>query len=266
MSELPISPRSAARIRHDGRYGGRIGKRDAPLPAAPDAMRPVLAEAWWTQAATEARVAHSFALITRALREAGADDALVKLADRAVDDEHRHAALCEGLSAAYAGAAPRPYVDVAPYRPEHPDAPRALRPVLHVVGQCCFNETFAGAYLACASEGATEALARYALRELLADEIDHARIGWAFLQTRSKAERAALSKRLVALALSNLREWFRLDLPAHERFAAYGIPHRERVREALFECLRGVLIPGFAAAGLDTRALERFARTGRPDA
>jgi hypothetical protein len=237
--------------------------RDEIAELAPD-VRAKLASIWLSQAATEARVAGSFAVIHRSLDRLGADRSLVALAARAVDDEHRHATLCEEIAGRYAGRACGPHAVLPEQRPRHPSASPALRDALYVVGQCALNETFASAYLGAAHRVARTPVARAALRELLEDEIDHARIGWAYLSMAPEAVRRALGPWLVPLVVSNLREWRAIELPDDDRLAPHGVPPSELAQVELTAAVESLLLPGFAHVGLDTRALERWSRAGAP--
>jgi hypothetical protein len=251
-----------------GRWGGRITSRALPDATAelaeldPRLLRQ-LAHSWWMQSATELRVATSFAIVHEALVGLGAEPALVDLAFRAIDDEHRHTALCKEMARTLLGQDTPEPPDMDAARPTHPEArDERERRALHVVGQCALNETFASAYLTTAFKGTESPLARAALNELLRDEIDHSRLGWAYLQTMPAALRPAISSWLVPLTIANLREW-RTSAASHDqRLEAHGIPRAEAVREALDEVVREVLVPGFAYVGLDVRALERWAAQG----
>lgn len=259
-----------ARVRRDGRWGGAVTSRALPdstdevAGLAPE-VRAKLASIWLSQAATEARVARSFAVIHGSLEDLGADRGLVALAARAVDDEHRHAALCEELAGRYAGRPCGPHPVLPTQRPRHPAArSNALRDALYVVGQCALNETFASVYLSAAWRGAKSELARAALRELLEDEIDHARIGWAYLSLTDEETKRDLSDWLVPLVVANLREWRAIQLPEDDRLAPHGVPPAELARAELHEALETLLLPGFRHVGLDTRALERWIEGGAP--
>lgn len=270
MGEM-TSASTRARVRGDGRWGGAVTRRDLPdgtdeIAALDPATRARLARVWLSQAATEFRVASSFAVIHRGLVALDADAGLVRLAARAVDDEHRHATLAEALAGRYAGHPVGPHPVLPDQRPSHPTASSpALRSALWVLGQCALNETFASAYLSAGYAGAKHPLAKAALRELLEDEIDHARIGWAYLSTTTPALRRELSDWLLPLTVCNLREWRRLELPDGDALAAHGVPPLAVAREALDEALADVIVPGFRRAGLDTRALERWIAAGAPD-
>lgn len=266
LSTSMSSAETLARVSATGRWNGRVTRR--VLPAIEVDLDPTqraeVARIWLTQAATEFRVAGSFACVETSLRTLNADAGLIALAARAVDDEHRHAALCEDVAGRLMGRVVGPHARLPRQRPEHAGAPDGLRRVLWVVGQCCFNETFASAYLSVASEGAETPLIARAVRELLSDEVDHARLGWAFMQTLSAELRRGLEEWLVPLAIQNLREWRHIELPHDERLAAHGIPPMDAAQHALTDALVGVIIPGFRHIGLDTRALERWAAGGAP--
>lgn len=253
-----------------GRWGGRVTSR--PLPDSRDELaeldpttRATLSEIWWVQSATEHRVASSFSVVHSALRSLEAPDSLVSLAARAVDDEHRHAALCLEMAERLAGH-PREAPPTPPLQhPAHREAlDEAERNALFVIGQCAFNETFANAYLTTAYQETTSPLARAAINELLRDEIDHSRLGWAYLSTVPAARRERLSDWLLPLAITNLREWIQSATTHQHSFAAQGVPSAEAVRSALHEVVREVMLPGFAHVGLDVRGLERWVRAGLP--
>lgn len=262
------SEATRARVRPDGRWRGAVTHRALPdsteeIAELAPAVRTTLAGIWMGQAATEARVAASFSVIHDSLSRLGADDALVALAARAVDDEHRHAALCEDMAGRYAGRVCGPHAVLPPRRPAHRAAPSpAVRDALWVIGQCALNETFAGAYLSAAREGARSPVVRAALRELLEDEIDHARIGWAYLSLAPDGLRRELSQWLVPLTACNLREWRKITLPDDDRLWAHGIPPAPVAHAELTAVVRDILVPGFARAGLDTRALEAWVTAG----
>lgn len=260
-----VSPSTQSAVRPDGRWHGRVTRNDLPelgeVDLSPERRRHI-ASIWLGQAATEARVAGSFAVVHDALAALGANAGLVRLAARAVDDEHRHAALCEHVAGQYFGSTVGPYTPLPPHYPHHPGAPDAVRHALHVIGQCCLNETFASAYLSVAQKGATTPLVKQATRELLSDEIDHARIGWAFVHSLPEHTRAGVQDWLLALTVCNLREWRSIDLPAGDELAAHGIPPWQPTQDAITETLIGVVIPGFQHVGLDTRKLERWAAEG----
>lgn len=262
---------SLAAPKRDGRWGGAVTKR--PLPEAqaeldeiPFATRQTLARIWFTQASTEARVADSFAVVHRSLAALGADRGLVSIAERAIDDEHRHAELCLEMARRYANNPALPAVPELPF--EHPLHPAALdereRQMLWVMGQCAFNETFASAYLSLSRDVAESPLAKAAISELLSDEIDHARIGWAYLSTCTAAQRERLAHWAHALAVSNLREWRLLELNRDVDLGPFGVPEAGAIEAALLDVLGEVIVPGLERSGVMSSSLAAWVKAGAP--
>lgn len=251
-------------ISAEGRWGGAVTSRalpdvDGEVTEIAPAMREHLARIWLSQAATEARVAQSFALVHESLVELGADAGLVAVSKRAIDDEHRHTMLCREMARRYLGAEVTATPEL-PFSPPRHEAAASdeVRRALWVIGQCAFNETFASAYLSLCHERAEVAVARAALRELLSDEIDHARIGWAWLSTLPSKLRPSVDDWLLPLAVCNLREWRSVRLAEDASLVRHGIPCAADVEEALVDALRDLIVPGLVHTGCDTRAIERW--------
>ena len=86
--------------------------------------------------------------------------------------------------------------------------------LLHVIEMCCLNETMTGVFLTEMLDRATHATARAAIESLLEDEIDHGRVGWAYLAsvcrekwgaTIAREALPALLRRTVAPVLEGAR-------------------------------------------------------------
>jgi hypothetical protein len=151
-----------------------LPREDASISALPAEGREILARLWAERAQGEFGAAAVFSSVSRGLFFAGAGPEILWLASRAVCDELRHAEICLHVAARYAGRdLPRPPL------PEVGEPPPS--PGLYAVLNCSLNETIGSAVLTACHEEAEGPLARAASRELLADEIDHARIGWSLL-------------------------------------------------------------------------------------
>lgn len=256
-------------IRPDGRWGGRLTRRDLPMVgegaigAAALATRERVAEVWLARAASERRVADSFVVVRAALIALGADAALIALADRAIDDEMRHAEISRIVASRYAGRELAHPPRLALAVPRHDGVSASARHVLHVVGQCAINETIASVYLENALAFATAPLARVALRELLADEIDHARIGWAVAGAASPDARRALGVELPRMCVANLRMWRApRGVPEGPELAAHGAPPPESVERGLLVAFRELVVPGFASIGVETAPIACWLDAG----
>jgi hypothetical protein len=226
---------------------------NAELAALDAEQRQVIAEIWLGRAAGERGSTETFRVVAASLAALDAEPALIALARRAVDDELRHAARCLELACRYAG---RALVEPGPPRPELPRydaAPGAVRHALHVVGQCCLNETTASAFLERCLLHATSAPVRATFRALLADEVDHARLGWAYLASPrlSPDLRAAIAAYLPSLIATNLRSWrARPTVPADPIFATHGVLPWATVDEAVLAARDELILPGLRHVGI----------------
>jgi hypothetical protein len=241
----------------------RLSRRPLPEPDASiarlsDEDRRLLVGSWGGRAGAELAGAESFRIIAAALRDLGAEPELQALAARAVDDELWHSEICHQVASIYAGRAlPAPVVP-AHQIPEHAGAGEALRRTLHVVGQCCINETSAAAFYETCLAGARTSLSRAALRALLSDEIDHARVGWAHLGSPlvDGETRAGVAAWLPSMIAANLRAWReRAAAPERAALIENGTPSFAAGDRAIVGALRDLLRPGFARLGFDVGAL-----------
>lgn len=255
------------------RWAGRLTSRPLPthdpaLEALTHEQRSELVAVWLGRAASERRVAEAFEVIQRALETSRSGASLRALALRAVDDEHRHAELCRVVASRCAGRELPPPPRLSLVLPEHRGAPARLLPTLYVLGHCAMNETLASAFLETSLRYASAPLARAALRELLSDEIDHARLGWAHLSELSEGRRAELAPWLDSLVYENLRMWRTAPrlVPTDCELYAHGAPPADAIEQALLGAIRDLIIPGLAYFGLPTRALERWVEAGAPTA
>ena len=254
-----------------GRWGGRLTSRPLPaldveLDALDDLQRAELVAVWLGRAASERRVADAFEVIRDALIDLGAPRELVTLATRGVDDEYRHEELSRQVASRFAGreldAPPRLTLVV----PEHPGADGELLHTLHVLGHCAMNETFASAFLEASLEFAQAPLARVAVQELLSDEIDHARLGWAHLGSLDDARRRAVARWIPAMVRANLKMWrntprpYSTDPVVHR----HGAPPADAVEAALRGAIADLIIPGLERFGLPSASLRGWLADGAP--
>jgi len=252
-----------------GRWGGRLTGRplpvsDSEVDALDDASRRELVLVWLGRTAAERRVADAFEVIRDALVELRAPDELVKLATRAVDDEYRHEELSRTVASRFAGreldAPPRLTLVV----PEHPGADGELLHTLHVLGHCAMNETFASAFLETSLVFAKAPLARAAIQELLSDEIDHARLGWALLGTLDGKRREQVSPWVFPMVRANLKMWRDTPRPYSTEpvIHRHGAPPADAVEAALRAAISDLMIPGFERFGLATAELRAWLDDG----
>jgi hypothetical protein len=258
-------------LRTDGRWGGKVTSRalpdsDAAVEALSPPQRAMLAEIWLGRAASERRVADSFRVVSAALSTLGAAAELVQLADRAIDDEMRHTELSRMVASRYAGRPLEAPAALPLEVPRHARASERLRQVLYVVGQCSLNETIASAFLEVALAHARAPTAVIALRELLSDEIDHARIGWALLASVDTVTRGEVGEWLPRLAVANLKMWRETPrtYPDDPALAGHGAPSAAAVESALLMALEDLIVPGFEALAIPTAQVRAWLDRGAP--
>jgi len=235
---------------------------DASVDALSSEHRGWLAASWGGRADAECGASHSFRVIADALRAAGAEAGLIDLAVRAVEDEEHHARICHRMASIYEGQEARQPKAREGAIPAHAGASDEVRRSLHIIGQCCLNETTGSAFYESCLAGATAAPAREALLALLSDEVDHARIGWAHLASPvlSSAVREGISPWLGALIRSNLRAWEdRMRLPDSAALTAHGCPAYAVTSRVVVAALEDLITPGFAHVGYDVREAARLA-------
>jgi hypothetical protein len=254
-----------------GRWGGRLTGRPLPevdveLDALDDAQRAELVEVWLGRTASERRVADAFEVVRDALVALGAGSELVALATRAVDDEYRHEELSRRVASRFAGRELEPPPRLTLVVPQHPGAGGALLHTLHVLGHSAMNETFASAFLETSLAFAKAPLARAAVQELLADEIDHARLGWALLAGLDEAARRAVEPWLLPMVRANLKMWRSAPRPYSTDSAVHrhGAPPLDAVEASLRGAVAELLIPGFGQFGLATEPLRAWLADGAP--
>ena len=215
-------------------------------------QRRAVGRRWAMRAVAERTVAESMRRVARALEALGAKE-LAAVAVRAMDDEQRHAAICAHVASRYLGRdvpSPPPMTDVVP---EYVGAAPPLLHVLTVVGMCAVNETTATVYLEASLARAATVLVAAATRELLADDVDHARIGWALLASLDTNARAAVAPWVKPMLAANLARWReRPPEDAGSTLAAHGCLSAADVDAAALAAIRDLILPGFESLHIDT--------------
>lgn len=233
---------------------------DDPAVARLDGTaRGAMARHWRRRAWSEGQVAEAFATLHAGLVEVGAAAPVTELIGRARADEVRHSGVCAALAAVYAGTSIAAPAGPPAGLPRFTDEPRATEVMLQAVGMCCVSETLATVWLSASLEVARTPLARAANREHLAEEVGHARAGWAHLATATSEQRAAVQRRLAAFVRVGVQEWLAAgeDLPVGTGLAEHGVLTLAEHRAAILRGVREVVLPGFAALGLDVAAARR---------
>lgn len=223
----------------------------AALDLDADARRAV-GELWARRADGELGSAATFAGLHRDCLAMGLDANVTQLTARAIDDERFHCELSLLMAEHYLDSrVPSPAAPADPLRFE--TCAGEVAPALRFLLHCALNETIAVAYLRqCRREGAS-LLVRAAVRELLHDEIDHSRVGWAFVAASGNqpAVRDSFCRELPALLALVSEAWCKPE--ATEYPAGHGALKEAGTRAVTHEALQKVVLPGLARFGIEPR-------------
>ena len=225
-----------------------------------DDCRQEIAREWWFRAWAERDSTLRFTRLHQALQAEGVPEAIVDACETAAADEARHALLCAEVA--------RGFHEQDPYAEQAAEGetlgPAALRSeerlLYEVIAFCCVTESLNAALLLTIYEAASHDVVRDATHRLARDEVQHARLGWAYLAHR--VEQGAdvsflapyVSRILTAAASENLTESDAFC--AQWADPALGYLPRERRVEVFGQCVTDVIIPGLARYGVPTAQAE----------
>jgi hypothetical protein len=205
------------------------------------------------RAALELHGAAAFTIVTQDLIDLRADARIVDLSARAIAEEIRHAEIYRELAKTLGTDVPLARAEPIPI-PKYPNVSERDERVLRVVAMCSINETMACSFLELCLSGVTVPNVREAIREVLEDEIRHARIGWAYLGSSDVGarERSVIAAALQPLLRIQWQSWRAqiatlpdLDCPS------YGCPSGAAIERASVASMRELVLPGFSRAGID---------------
>jgi hypothetical protein len=220
------------------------------------AGRRTVGATWRERQRQEHLAVGAFSLLARELAEVGCDAVVLSLVTRAACDEVRHAEICRRFAVALLGARQVPArFKGLPKVPMHAGATPEARALFHVVEMCCLSETITGVYFTEMLARTTDRVAREAIESLLEDEIDHGRVGWAYLAERAR-ERSTegLAEALPAMLTRTLRGVLGAKLPATDddaKLEACGYLGSRAAAEVYGRAVRDVILPGFETLGVD---------------
>jgi hypothetical protein len=224
----------------------------------PAHSREVVGGTWRERMRQEHLAVGAFAIITQELAQVGCDATVLGLVARASADEVRHTEICGRMAMALLGAdaVPRAWRGL-PRLPPHTGADASTRALFHVVEMCCLSETLTGVAFAEMHARAAHPAARAVVESLLEDEIDHGRVGWAYLATRARSGTlAGLAEALPAMLDRTfgraLRERGRVE--DDDAMEAFGYLRDGACADLVRRALGDVVIPGFETLGVDLAA------------
>jgi hypothetical protein len=224
----------------------------------PAGHRVLLADLWQSRAKSEATVRVVFDQLVGELSQANAHAAVIDLARHAAEDEDRHARICHDLATAYRG---RPIELVATPTARLPDytTDMRLRAALHAINLCCVSESLACAFVEACMATCDDSELRAIHGRHLADEIGHARIGWAHIASLSPEDKAAVAPFLVDILRAQVEGWeSRVHALPEHGVPGHGYPARDAIIDVIHGAVREIILPGFAHVGIDATAAQTW--------
>lgn len=231
-----------------------------------DGERRVIADMWAFRARSENQAAARFVRLHQRLEAAALHPALTRIAAEAIEQERRHRTRCADLALRFG----HPPLDAELVEGRVPEvAPHGLcdarRLTWEVVAFCCLTESINAALLTHSYALATDSDSKAAIREILADEVQHARLGWAFLSlTEDKAWLAPMLPRMLdATVPEELLDPRIRDTPS-PALQGYGVFPRSDLSKLLVDTIEGVIRPGLDSLGVDSQGVVEWMQRSLP--
>ena len=212
-------------------------------------QRARVAAYWWQRAEGEITSWVGFRHVLADLRAEGSPEAVVALAERAVQDEYQHALFCRDWARRFGRITtdePRPRSERAlAFRGATPAENRLLR-----ISYCGFTETVGCFILRQVRPALKEPELRSLNRRHMADELRHSRVGWGYLASLSPAKKQILSRwlpQLLELLPKTCCEGPEQD---YEELVPFGYFTPRLLRAAHEQALAEVIRPGLSHLGI----------------
>ncbi len=219
------------------------------LADLPEPVRRRAAGVWKFRAQAEAIAAGRFQQIARDLRTTGAPQIVIELSEQAAKEEARHLDLCVELIKELGGNVAPPTIPHLEVEPHLACQERGL--LLQVVATCCINETISAAILGEMLRLARPGRVHDTVQEILRDEINHGRIGWALLaheaaQGPLEDVSSNITWMLDAAITDELLSGQAVEDPDTESADLGTLPRASRFR-LFHDALNDLVFPGFEA-------------------
>jgi len=233
---------------------------EGALPALTDAERDEAVRTWRGRMVNEHVSAQVWAgLLPQLLAAAVPPGALVSVAS-AIADELRHAEQCSGVVLALGGQPIARLPAIVPV-PKHEDVPPLEAALRNVISVGCLSETIAVSVIRAEQAEIEAGPFGEILASILADEVQHARVGWSLLGVVAPLldddARARIDAWLVD-ALAHLVAWEVPKLPVvlgrRPELAQAGVCDGLAARGLFEDTVTQVIVPGLERAGLAGRA------------
>ncbi len=220
-------------------------KNNSQIPA------PVL-RVWQNREKIELEAAAVFSTLAKDLVEIrGENDPVAILARDASTDELRHAQLCRDILEIK--EKPRPLDFNVQLGPLHLTSQQ--RVIYACLAMSCITETLSTALLFEMQRKAQHKIIRKTVREILKDEINHSRIGWAELaRSTGNQDLQWLKKYIPRMIQEALRSEIRPMLSfaeGKEDYSEWGVLTPSKSKELMSDTISSVVLPGLKNFGID---------------
>jgi hypothetical protein len=183
-------------------------------------------------------------------------DCFADMAEESADDELRHAKLCQELIAHFGGEpSTAPDLSAAPLAP--PGVDGRERVLYEVIAFSCVTETLSTALLSELVARAHDPRCRRAMHDILRDEVNHSRLGWALLaQEHARGARDCVGRHLPQMLRDTLgSDFFSTEMalgPYESELSGLGVLTRADRQRIVRETFDAVIWPGLERFGIDT--------------
>jgi hypothetical protein len=229
-----------------------LAAEDPVIDALDADTRRVVANRWAERADNELATSTTFAELYRGLILLEVEASMLAVAARAVEDELRHHLICRYVAGRYGGANVREPRFRATDPPRFSGCTEREARVLHTVLHLCLNEGMAAAYLGACLDEAEGPLAKDTVRDILRDEVVHARLGWTFVSALSPVDRTLVAEALPQLLSEIEAVWQSSAASTEELPTGHGVIGPSAIRHVFGETLRDLVLPGFDHVGVGT--------------
>jgi hypothetical protein len=233
-----------------------------------ESVRKAACGVWTYRLDSELDAAERFRALAPTLQALETSGALVEMAYEAASDELRHASLCRELIVHFGGALPAE----KPRVPAGRIAPAGLegreRVSYEIVALSCITETLSTALLGELVPRAGDPVCKQAMHSVLRDEVNHSRLGWAFLAEEcARGARDCVGRHVPEMLEAALGPHFFTvaDAPdaQQEALVAIGSLERPERQRIVRETLESVVFPGLEQFGIETTHAKRWLHLNR---
>tara|TARA_B100000683_G_scaffold267744_1_gene301898 strand:+ start:1074 stop:1790 length:717 start_codon:yes stop_codon:yes gene_type:complete len=226
-------------------------------------MHEIISCTWAERAQAELGAAQRFRTIAKYLEEYDTPKKIVQIARKAALDEERHAFLCAKVAIKWGHKTgfKTPESIKKNTQPSWNNLPSNDAFLLDIVLMCCITESFNASLLNSMYAQSKQSEEGRIIHQILKDEVQHAQLGWAFLQFETqKRDCSFVSHYLVDMLNISIRdELFSLSHRITDASTyIYGVmPHQDRLSQ-FQTTLEEVICPGFTHFGIDVTPIKNW--------